>query len=283
MLKMKKQLILFLVLINIQVFAQRYENFGEMFGIDNAIMGQNIIRGEVGFGMSQMWYQPPAKPLIDYTRYTSIVGLDINPYEHFHMRGQFYFDLEKKEEKPPYLSNMYYQIGWYDWRDRTISFGYENYGANRFESPVTDFATSLKRGFVFASFNYDLLGDRAGLKFDDDSQIRITPFVRYSLEYPDSLGVEKGGNHKVILGTSARWSIVKKIYVEGAVYYYPDKTSKLPWDPDFTYGLGYFNWEAFKLNISYGNWIANRFPWNDKEMEHTPFDGELKVMFTWSL
>jgi hypothetical protein len=280
---MKKQLILFLVLINVQVFAQQYENFGEMFGIDNAIMGQNIIRGEVGFGMSQMWYQPQGKPIIDYTRYTSIVGLDINPYEHFHMRAQFYFDLEKKEEKPPYLSNVYYQIGWYDWRDRTISFGYENYGANRFKSPITDFATSLKRGFVFASFNYDLLEDRAGLKFDDDSQIRITPFVRYSLEYPDRFGVEKGGNHKVVLGTSARWTIVKKIYVEGAVYYYPDKTSKLPWDPDFTYGLGYFNWEAFKLNISYGNWIANRFPWNDKEMEHNPFDGELKVMFTWSL
>lgn len=106
---------------------------------------------------------------------------------------------------------------------------------------------------------------------------------KFTYEYSDKYGVNTVGNHKFVLGTSVRWSIAKKFYVEGAAYYYPDKQSVLPWDPDFTYGFGYFNWEAFRLNISYGNWIANRFPWNDKTMQHGFNNGELKVMFTWAL
>jgi hypothetical protein len=238
----------------------------------------------MGLGISQLTYQPKTGDLIDYTRLTSIVALDINPNpeKHFHVRTQIFLDLTNNEETPPYLSNLYYQVGWYNWHNKSLSFGYENYGPNKF-SNGTNWGTNFLRGFFFTSFNYDLLDDYSPLKLDESSQIRITPSIRYSIEYPDKFGVEKGGNNKVVVSSSVRWSIIKKIYLEGAVYYYPNKETILPWDPDYTYGFGYFNWKAFKLNISYGNWIANRFPWNEKEMDHSPINGEFKVMFTWAL
>ncbi len=280
---MKKIVIIIVLSINVQLYAQRYENLGEAFRIYNSVMGESVVRGEIGFATSKITYQPALGALINYRRYASVLALDINPSKEFHVRTQLYFDLKKEAIKPPYLSNIYYQIGWYNWRDRTVSFGYENYGANRFSKPILDFATNLKRGFMFASYNIDLLNHRSILKVDDNSQIRITPFVRYTYEYSDKYGINKGGNHKITLGSSVRWSIIDKFYIESAIYYYPKKEAKLPWDPDYTYGFGYFNWEAFKLNISYGNWIANRFSATDKEMNHSFDNGEFKIAFTWAL
>lgn len=283
-----KKILIFTVLfvLNSTILSAQntYDNLGQMLRIHNYIMGKSRIKGELGFSVGQVTYKPLNKELIDYTRVTSILALDLvpNPKEHFHIRTQLFFDLIQNEDTPPYLSNMYYQIGWYDWHDQTFSFGYENYSPNKF-SKTSNWGTNLKRGFVFASYNYDLLDDYSPMKFDDSSQIRITPTVRYFYEYTDKFGVDTAGNHKVVLGSSMRWSIAKKFYVEGAAYYYPNKKTIMPWDPDFTYGFGYFNWEAFRLNISYGNWIANRFPWNEKEMKNEFKNGEFKVMFTWAL
>lgn len=279
---MKKLFIITLVLSVLTANSQEYDNLGQMLRVHNFIMGKSIIKGEVGLSTSRLTYQPKDAELIDYTRLVSTLGLDINPIEHFHIKTQLFFDLIQNDETPPWLSNMYYQIGWYNWNNKTVSFGYENYGPNRF-SKGTDWGTNFMRGIFFTSYNLDLLADRSYLKFDDSSQIRITPVVRYSLEYPDEFGVDKGGSNKFVLGSSVRWSIAKKFYIEGAAYYYPDETTQLAWDPDFTYGFGYFNWQAFRMNISYGNWIANRFPGKEMEMEHGFLNGELKVMFTWAL
>lgn len=262
--------------------AQQYDNLGQKLRIHNFIMGKSIINGEMGLGVSQLTYQPKEGALIDYTRLTTNVSLDIKTKKHFHVKTQVFIDLLKNEKAPPYLSNLYYQIGWYNWENNSVSFGYENYGPNKFVNS-TSWATNFMRGFFFASYNIDLLYKNANLKFDESSQIRITPVIRYSMEYTDKYGVDKGGNHKIVVGSSVRWSIAKNFYVETAAYVYPKKETKLAWDPDFTYGFGYFNWRPFVVNVSYGNWIANRFPGVEKEMKHGFKNGEFKVVFTWSL
>jgi len=282
-----KKIILISLLIGISINMESqntYDNLGQKLRIHNYIMGKGRIKGEIGLGVGQVTYKPIGAELIDFTRVTTNLHLDLvpNPEQHFHIKTQLFFDLINNEETPPYLSNMYYQIGWYDWRNKKVSFGYENYGPNKF-SDTSNWGENFKRGFLFTSLNYDLLDDRSNLKFDDTSQIRITPTVRYFYEYTDMFGVETAGNHKIVLGSSVRWSIAKKLYVEGALYYYPDEKTQLPWDPDYTYGFGFFNWEAFRLNISYGNWIANRFSAKDKLMQHGFENGEFKVMFTWAL
>jgi hypothetical protein len=279
---MKKTLIILLLINTIVTRAQEYDNLGQKLRIHNFIMGKSIINGEMGLGISQLTYKPVDAELIDYTRFTTNIGIDIKPKSHFHIKTQIFIDLIKNEKAPPYLSNLYYQIGWYNWENNSISFGYENYGPNRFNT-TTNWGTNFMRGFFFASYNIDILYDNASLKYDESSQIRLTPIIRYIPEYTDKNGVKKAGNHKFVLGSSVRWSIANNFYIESAAYYYPSKETQLPWDPDFTYGFGYFDWRPFTISVSYGNWIANRYPWKEKEMQHGFLNGELKANFRWSL
>ncbi|HHB52472.1 MAG TPA: hypothetical protein ENK75_05460, partial [Saprospiraceae bacterium] len=205
---MKKIILLILISYTINATSQEYDNLGQMLRIHNFIMGKSSIKGELGMGISQITYQSSKTvDLIDFTRLTSIVALDINPNprQHFHIKTQFFFDLIDNKEIPPYLSNFYYQIGWYNWNKNTISFGYENYGPNKFTNS-TKWGTNFLRGFFFTSFNIDLLNDNSTIKWDETSQIRITHILRYSIEYPAKFGVEKEGNYKIIMGSSIRWS-----------------------------------------------------------------------------
>jgi hypothetical protein len=41
--------------------------------------------------------------------------------------------------------------------------------------------------------------------------------------------------------------------------YYPKKEQQQPWNPDFTYGFGYFDWHPGQLSIQYNNYSGNRF------------------------
>jgi hypothetical protein len=71
--------------------------------------------------------------------------------------------------------------------------------------------------------------------------------------------------------------------VEGAVYYYfSPMFTQLPWDPDYSYGFGYFDWRSFRVSLTYGNWAINRFGGKNKLYPTYNFlDGQFKVMVNW--
>ena len=247
---------------------------------DCCLLGQYKISGNVGFFYNKITYEDTQKGTVDYNRYGVNFFVSAKFYKEVQLRLNFYGDLNQDQNKPKWLSNLYYAIGNYNWRNKTFSYGYENYQPNRFDGTYNWF-DNMKRGFFFTSYNYYLLGEDSKLKLDQTSQIYFSPFIRYQPEYTDRYGEKVLGNNKFVLGASSRYIIGRNIYVEGAVYFYPETASKMPWDPDFTYGFGYFDWRSFKLNISYGNWIANRFSWNDKEMKNDFSNGEFKVSFTY--
>ncbi len=263
-----------------ELYRKSPESIGDALKSDCCFMGQNIISGGVGFSYGKISYLREGEN-IDFNRFTANLNLIVKLYKDLQIRTSFFTDLNGGADKPKWLSNMFYSIGYYNWRNNTFSYGYENYQPNKFDGSYS-FLNNMKRGFFFTSFNHQFLNKESSLKLDETSQIIVSPFVRYSFEYTDRTGLEVLGNNKFVLGTSMRYTIWEKIYVEGAVYFYPDKKSKMPWDPDFTYGFGMFDWRSFKLNISYGNWIANRFPWNDKEMKNDFTNGEFKVEFTYT-
>ncbi len=256
-------------------------SIGGLLNTNCCLMGKGVIKGDVGFAYSKITFANIEGGYTDYNRVASNVNLTVMLYKDFQIRTSLFFDLNDNKTKPHWLSNMFYSIGYYNWRNNTFSYGYENYQPNRFDGTF-DFIDNMKRGFLFTSFNHYLIGSNSSLKLDESSQIFVSPFVRYSPEYTDRSGTTVLGNNKIVLGTSMRYVIYKNIYVEGAVYLYPQKETQLPWDPDFTYGFGLFDWRSFKLNISYGNWIANRFPWNDKEMKNDFMNGEFKMNFTFA-
>ena len=284
---MKKLIISFLLLSFQLNFAQGFYNGGnesatmqDVIQKDCCLLGQYKISGSIGTYFNKITYLSPVNKEINYNRYGFNFNVNTKFYKEFQLRLSFFADLNQDKNKPKWLSNLYYSLGVYNWKDKTFSYGYENYQPNRFDGSY-NFLTNLKRGFFFVNYNYYLLKNESKLKLDRTTQIYISPFVRYQLEYTDRYGVKVEGNNKFTLGTSARYVIWHNFYVEGAMYYYPDAKSELPWDPDYTYGFGYFDWKSFKLNFSYGNWIANRFPGRDKQMKNDFSNGEFKLSFSY--
>ena len=123
---------------------------------------------------------------------------------------------------------------------------------------------------------------RNAIKFDESTNFKVSYFYRYSIRYRDELNRTFFNGGKSVLGISARYTIFKNIYAEGAVYYYPEKYKRQAWDPDFTYGFGYFDWRSFRLSLTYGNWAINRWPGEKNPFPKYGFlDGQFRVIANW--
>lgn len=297
---MKSTLLILIVLVsilNVQAQFKKYpENFGDIFlkgkrksnpEYSKALMGKNVFSGSLAYSVSKVTYADNEGIVQEYFRNAAIINFNVRPWRDFFIRNSFIIDLNEPVVAPPWLSDYYYQIGYYNWRNKTFSFGYENYQANRWDTFFENFYTNFKRGYFFVSFNYTLSLPENKKKFvpffwDKTSKLALSPFFRVHPEYTDEYS-EFEGYLKPVTGINIRYVIVKNIYVETSLLYYPIEKTKLPWDPDFTYGFGIYNWKAFRMNFSYGNWIANRYPWNQKEIPNYGFmNGEFNINITYS-
>ena len=123
------------------------------------------------------------------------------------------------------------------------------------------------------------------IRIDSTSNIRFNYFVRHAIKYKDQFENIYGGNGRTTFGVSANYMIARSIYIESAVYFYLNAAQvKQPWDPDFSYGFGYFDYRPFRFSLTYGNWVINRFPWNPAS-NYTYYgllDGNLRLIFNYS-
>jgi hypothetical protein len=270
---MRKQLIILAVLIVQNVIAQDKTFFN------------NKLKGDVGYSISKISFIDTEDVLQEYYRNAVKINLNINFWEDFYFKNTFYIDINKSDIEPVWLSQYFFQIGNYNWRNKTFSYGYENYQPNRWDNFTDDFFTNLKRGYFFGSYKYVITKPKdkesfSPLFWDETSKIDITPIIKIHPEYADELN-EFAGNFKPIMALNIRYVIIKNIYVEAGLFYYPINETKLSWDPDYTYGFGIFDYRKFKVNFSYGNWIANRF--GTKELEYHGFlNGEFAANFSYS-
>jgi len=268
-----------------EVSARKYpEHFGDLFGSTRFLLGKRIIRGDVGTSFSRISYSDQPGKLTEFYRSALRTNLVLNPFSDFQIRGTLYTDFISREKAPIWLADFFYQVGYYNWRDYTFSLGYENYQPNRFRNAQIDFLTNARRGHFFLSYTIALLKHNdswSGRFSDETTKILVIPIVRVQPEYVDMQN-QRAGNWRPVAGSSIRYILFRNIYVESAAYWYPIAGTRLPWDPDFTYGFGISNWRAFKLNLTYGNWIANRFPWESEGIPHGFLNGEFVLNFTFA-
>jgi len=181
---------------------------------------------------------------------------------------------------PIWLSDMFYAIKWFNWRPHTFSFGYENYADNRFDDSAQKWAEKFLQGFVFVSFNGNLPAKWINkIRLDESTNFSLVPTVRYFPTYRNE--TDEILSHKVQLGLSARYTIWFRLYLEAGVYAYPIPGSRMPWDPDFTYGFGYFDYRPWRVSVTYGNWIANRFTFQSEIPGYSFLDGNVSVLFNY--
>jgi hypothetical protein len=207
-------------------------------------------------------------------------------FEEFSLNSTFYVDFNPKASAQ-WTSNYTYSIGRYNWRSNKFNYGYENYINNRYTDDSQTRWDKFLEGYYFISYNRNLSQDRLNkIKLDETTDLKFTYFARYAIKYIDQYNVLHGNitSGKTTLGAGFRYTIYKRIYVEAAVYYYPEgKLKKQGWDPDYTYGFGYFEWRSFRVSLTYGNWAVNRFPWNETAYPHYGFlDGNFRVIANWS-
>lgn len=204
----------------------------------------------------------------------------IRLFEDVYMSGTFFKNFNPNTIEI-WTADYYYALGRYNWRPNTFSYGYENFMDNRYNSPQS-FGDKFLQGSYFVSYGHELPKKlKNAIKIDNTSNIQFNYFLRYAAFYRDATSTLHGGifDGKPVAGIAARYTIAKNIFAESAIYHYfnPD-VHKMSWDPDYTYGFGYFDYRSFRLSLTYANWVVNRFPWNPKVYEkYGILDGDLRL------
>jgi hypothetical protein len=101
----------------------------------------------------------------------------------------------------------------------------------------------------------------------------------WSPHYADATGTTHRNKQKA--GLAVKYGIYKWLYATTTVSYYPRRSQQQPWDPDYTYGFGYFDWHPRTFSIQYNNYAGNRYPW--RRGARAGFrDGGLSLTWSWS-
>jgi len=164
------------------------------------------------------------------------LGVSYNPLSYWFASINFtrYFD---ENLKAPWNPDFTYTFGYNDWHPWTLSLVYANYGGNRLNPDrsegerhthfdqgswtlgwKTPPSESIQR--LFRVHPESSLGCNAGLSF--------TP------TFLDLASLSEKSWKKVVR-FGCKYTIVGNWYINVTTAWYPDKSQKQPWDPDFTF------------------------------------------------
>jgi hypothetical protein len=167
--------------------------------------------------------------------------------------------------RAPWNADFTYTFGYDDWHPYTFSFTYANYGGNRLfpdRSKKEKFTNFEQGGFTLAyKFQLPKKLDRAISVHESPAGFNVsyTVIPRYTdLKAPS----DQTWKHRASL--SFRYPVYKFWYATSTLNYYPVASQQQPWDPDYTYGFGYFDFHPGKLSVQYNNYSGNRYPWRQR-------------------
>ena len=177
-----------------------------------------------------------------------------------------------------------YSFGYDDWHPYTFSLVYSNFGTNKLfprKSKGEKF-TSFEEGGISFGWKF-LIPEEIEKLFliDQNAHIGCSLNLNMAPRYTDiKTSSRKSWKQNFSLG--CKYPIYDWIYFNATVYYYPDKDQQQPFDPDFTYGFGYFDWHPGTVSIQYNNFAGNRFPWRKQKDAGGFFDGSLTISWSWA-
>ncbi|MCL1125239.1 hypothetical protein [Shewanella surugensis] len=192
----------------------------------------------------------------------------------------YYFDPDLQQAWNP---DYTYVFGYSDWRPYTFSLLYSNYGGNRFAPEEGQKSTEFGQGTWSLGWKFPV-GEPwiDWLSFTDKGAIGCQFDYNYTPEYFDLASSEYlTGQQTISLG--CKYAIIGNWYVNGTAFYYLDSSQKQPWNPDYTYGFGYFDWHPGTITVQYNNYSGNR--WNSSERgEDTGrfIDGSISISYSFT-
>ncbi len=219
------------------------------------------------------------------TNATLLASLRWQPVGSWFASVTFHEYLEPELQRP-WNPDFSYVFGYDDWRPYTLSFTYANYGGNRLNPDRTrgERPTRFEEGVFTLAWKFIVpegikrwlvVHPTGGL----GGSIGITGVPRY---FDLESGETRAWKRSVQL--NLKYTIYKWWYINATLIWYPIPEQQQPWDPDFTWGFGYFDWHPGKVTVQYNNYSGNRFPWRDNVSGTGRFrDGSVSVSWSWSL
>lgn len=259
-------------------------NFRDVFHVNKYLLGKNRIFGNLSYNTGRVLIANEREIKAEY-RHALGIYTRFRFFEEFSVNSTFYVDFNKKAVAR-WTTDYSYAIGRYNWRPKKFNYGYENYINNKYTDDLKTFGQKFLEGYYFLSYSH-LLPRKVSqlIRIDSTTHWKLLYFARYSIRYRDQFDNIYGSmwNGKATLGVASRFTMFWNIYIEGALYYYPEEAKRQPWDPDYSYGFGYFDWRSFRISITYGNWAINRFNAKDKAYPNYGFiDGQFRVIANWT-
>lgn len=154
-----------------------------------------------------------------------------------------------------------YAFGHDDGREGHWAFVYANYtgtrwnpdrlrGEQRWNFPQGQWTAAYRFGLPDALRPLVLVGD--GDSASCHAEGNLVP--RYTRQ-------EGGfGSDKVSAGLGCRYTRPGGWFAHATAFAWPDRSQQQPWDPDFTYGLGWTDPGPSGLTLQYANYSGNRWP-----------------------
>jgi len=259
------------------------KNFRDVFHVNKYLMGKNRIMGNISYNTGRVLISDSKESHAEYRSALAFYSR-IRFFEEFSFNSTFFIDFNKKAAAR-WISDYSYTIGRYNWRPNKFNYGYENYMDNKYSDDLATMKEKFLDGYYFLSYSHNLPEKwTKAIAFDGTTNLKFIYFTRYAIHYRDELNVSHGGitDGKSTSGIALRYTIYKNIYIESAVYYYAEPFKRQAWDPDYTYGFGYFDWRSFRLSITYGNWAINRFQKSKSAYPDYGFiDGQIRIIANW--
>jgi hypothetical protein len=211
-------------------------------------------------------------------------SLRYNPLSYWFAQATYYRYLHT-DLQAPWNPDFSYSFGYDDWHPYTLSLVYANYGGNRLDPDKSrgERFTRFEEGTF--SFGWKFLLPRTweeALIVHPTGSIGCNMSYNVTPKYTDLASpTRKTAKQSVRLG--CRYTIYKWWYFNFTLYAYPFPAQQQPWDPDFTYGFGYFDWHPGTISIQYNNYSGSRFPGRNRGDGTGTFrDGSLTISIAWS-
>lgn len=192
----------------------------------------------------------------------------------------YYWDQEQQQAWNP---DYTYVFGYSDWRPYTLSLVYSNYGGNRFNPSGEEKTTNFKQGTWSLGWKFPITSPfKDWITFTPDGAIGCQLDFNYTPEYFDLASISYKDAHQT-LSLGCKYSIYGNWYVNATAFYYFDKTQQQPWNPDYTYGFGYFDWRPGTITLQYNNYSGNRWRSSERGEDTGRFkDGSITLAYSFA-
>lgn len=213
---------------------------------------------------------------------TVTVSVKYNPITYWFAQTTFYAYLEPRKQQA-WNPDFSYSFGYDDWHPYTFSLVYSNYGGNRFHPQPSQQFTVFPQGTFSLGWKFQLPAFIENqLKLTESGSMGWSVAYNVAPRYVDAKTLKMLGP-KQVPSLSYRNQFYKNYYWNITFYGYPKLSQEQPWNPDFTYGFGYFDYRPGKFSIEYNNYSGNRFPWRKSSPgTGTLKNGTISLMWNWA-